>query len=185
MTVGRLAVQKCHRYLLEAMPALLRRVPGMVAVVAGDGHLRNELETRAGRLGVDHAFRLIGHRPDARDLLDAADAFVLPSRQEGMPLAALEAMEAGLPVVATDVIGTAEVVLDGVTGLLVPSGDSDALAVALAQLLDDEDLRRSLGTAGQDLYRRCFTAARMTADTMAVYDQAMVESAARAKPPQH
>jgi glycosyltransferase involved in cell wall biosynthesis len=113
MTVGRLTEQKGQRYLVEATPELAARFPGLAVVVLGEGHLREELTRQAADLGVRDVVRLAGHRCDARLLLDAADVFVLPSRHEGMPLAALEAMQAGLPVVATDVVGTAEVVVDG------------------------------------------------------------------------
>ena len=169
MTVGRLAVQKGHRHLVDALPALVARWPELVAVVVGDGHLRQQLEDQADARGVRRALRLVGHRPDARELLDAADVFVLPSRHEGMPMAALEAMDAGLPVVATDVTGTAEVVEDGTTGRLVRAGDSVGLADTLAELLADEDQRARLAAAGQRSFRERFTAARMTADTLAVY----------------
>lgn len=173
MTVGRLAVQKGHRHLVDALPQLLTRWPDLVAVIVGNGHLREVLEGQAARLGVGHALRLVGHRTDARGLLDAADVFVLPSRQEGMPMAALEAMDAGLPVVATRVTGTSEVVADGVTGRLVRPGDSRAIANAIATLLADETLRRRFGDAGRKLYRERFTAERMTDETLAVYAETL------------
>jgi glycosyltransferase involved in cell wall biosynthesis len=102
-------------------------------------------------------------------LLDAADVFVLPSLHEGMPLAAMEAMEAGLPVVATRVIGSAEVVIDGVTGLVTPAGDATALGGALAELLADPALRARLGRAGRRRYVDHFTRQRMAEQTRAVY----------------
>jgi glycosyltransferase involved in cell wall biosynthesis len=87
-----------------------------------------------------------------------------------MPLAAMEAMDAGLPVVGTDVIGTAEVVADGETGLLVPPRDPEALATALGTLLSDADLRARYASAARQRYVQHFTSARMAADTAAVYD---------------
>ncbi len=173
MTVGRLAVQKGQRFLVDALPQLVARWPDLVAVVVGDGHLREQLEAQADALGVRRALRLVGHRPDARDLLVGADVFVLPSRHEGMPMALLEAMDAALPVVATRVVGTEEVVEDGVTGRLVPSEDPAALADALAEVLADEALRRRLGAEGQRRFLDTFTAARMAAATLAVYDEAL------------
>jgi glycosyltransferase involved in cell wall biosynthesis len=111
-------------------------------------------------------------------LLDAADVFVLPSRQEGMPLAALEAMDAGLPVVATDVIGTAEVVAHGRTGTLVPPQDPARLAEALAELLADPDLRQRHAEAGRRRYVERFTARRMAEDTLRVYRDVLAQAGA-------
>lgn len=178
MTLGRLTVMKGHRHLLDALPQLLRQVPDVVVVVIGDGHLRLALADRAEQLGVAHAVRLIGHRADARGLLDAADVFVLPSRHEGMPLAVLEAMDAGLPIVGTSVIGTSEAVEDGVSGLLVPPQDPAALAEALGALLGEPEVRHRMGTAGRRRYERLFTAGRMARGTADVYDQVLVPATA-------
>ncbi|MFD2090586.1 glycosyltransferase family 4 protein [Blastococcus deserti] len=173
MTVGRLTEQKGQRYLVEATPELATRFPGLSVVVLGEGHLRDDLVRRAADLGVGDAVRLPGHRSDARLLIDAADVFVFPSRHEGMPLAVLEAMQAGLPVVATDVLGTAEVVADGETGTLTPPGDPRALAAAVAELLSDPQRRRRYGEAGCRRYLERFTAHRMATETLAVYDEAL------------
>lgn len=137
LTAGRLVTAKGHRSLVAAVPELVRRFPDVAVVVLGDGTLREPLLQQAADLGVAGHVLLPGFRSDARMLLDAADVFVLPSRQEAMPLAALEAMDAGLPVVATRVFGSAEVVLDGRTGLLVPRDDPAALTGALGALLAD------------------------------------------------
>lgn len=177
MTVGRLTHVKGQRYLVAATPALSARAPGVAVVVIGEGPLRAELGSQAAALGVAGQVHLMGHRADARALLDAADVFVLPSRHEGMPLVAIEAMEAGLPVVATRVIGTEEVVDDGVTGILVPAEDAAALAVALADLLADPTRRAAYGAAGRRRYLAEFTAARMTARTWEVYDQLLERAA--------
>jgi glycosyltransferase involved in cell wall biosynthesis len=170
MTVGRLIVMKGQRFLVDSVPRLLERFGDLAVLLVGEGHLRAELSKHAAELGVSSAVRLLGHRADARMLLDAADVFVLPSLHEGMPLAAMEAMDASLPVVGTDVIGTAEVVADGETGLLVPPRDPGALATALGALLSDPDLRARYGAAARRRYLQHFTSARMAADTAAVYD---------------
>ena len=177
LTTGRLAPMKGQRYLLDAVPALAARFPDLAVVVLGEGALRGALTRQAVDLGVAHRVRLPGHRSDARLLLDAADVFVLPSLHEGMPLAVLEAMEAGLPVVATDVIGTAEVVAQEGTGLLVRPRDAPALADAIGGLLVDPGARRRLGEAGRCRYRAQFTRARMAADTWAVYEQVLCAAA--------
>ena len=173
LTVGRLNVMKGQRYLVDAVPELTRRFPDLAVVVLGSGHLHEQLRGQAEALGVADRVQLPGHRPDARMLLDAADVFVLPSRHEGMPLVLLEAMDAGLPVVATRVIGSEEVVVDGETGLLVPARNPPALAAALGRLLDDPAARERYGRAGRLRYLREFTSARMAAQTAAVYEQVL------------
>ena len=173
LTVGRLTHMKGQCHLVDAVPGLLARFPDLAVVLLGDGPLREALEKRAAGLGVGSAVRFPGHRADARQLLAAADVFALPSRHEGMPLVALEAMEARLPVVATRVIGSEEVVDDGVTGALVRPADPAALAAALGRLLADPDLRRRQGAAGRRRYLACFTRERMARDTAAVYEAAL------------
>ena len=173
LSVGRLVAMKGQRHLVAAVPELAARFPGLAVVVIGAGHAHEELRQQAAALGVADTVCLPGHRADARQLLDAADVFVLPSLKEGMPLAALEAMDAGLPVVATRIIGTSEVVVDGETGLLVPPRDPTALAAGLAALLSDAALRARYAAAGQQRYREHFTAARMARETRAVYERAL------------
>lgn len=173
LTVGRLTVQKGQRHLLDAVPGLAARFPDLAVVLIGHGHLHDQLVEQARVLGVSDRVHFAGHRTDARMLLDAADVFVLPSRQEGMPLAALEAMDAGLPVVATRVLGTAEVVEDGETGTLVPPGRPQPLGAAVAELLADPARRARYGHAGRQRYRQHFTSGRMAADTLAVYEQVL------------
>ena len=177
MTVGRLTHMKAQWQLLEAVPDLVTRFPDLAVVLLGDGPLTDALVKRAASLGVAHVVRFPGHRPDARLLLAAADVFVLPSRYEGMPLAALEAMEAGLPVVATRVVGSEEVVMDGVTGALVPFGRPAELGAALGALLADPALRRRLGAAGRCRYLARFTRDRMASDTWSVYEELLLASA--------
>ena len=181
MTVGRLNVMKGHVHLLDAVPGLLRRFPDLAVVVAGRGHLHEQLQAQADALGVAGAVHLLGQRSDARSLLDAADVFVLPSRHEGMPLALLEAMDVGLPVVATRVIGSAEVVVEGETGLLVRPRDPAALERALAQLLADPALRERFGQTGQQRFAACFTADRMARDTVEVYERVLAHAEERAR----
>jgi glycosyltransferase involved in cell wall biosynthesis len=171
LTVGRLTHMKAQWQLIDAVPELVRRFPGLAVVLLGDGPLREELVEQAAALGVASAVRLPGHRPDARLLLAAADVFVLPSRYEGMSLAALEAMEAGLPVVATRVVGSDEVVVDGATGALVPFGRPAELGAAIAELLADPELRRLQGAAARQRYLARFTRDRMAQETVAVYEE--------------
>jgi len=173
LTIGRLTHMKGQWHLIDAVPYLAGRFPQLAVVLLGDGPLRDSLARRAAALGVARNVCFAGHRPDARRLLAAADVFVLPSRHEGMPLVALEAMEAALPVVATRVIGSAEVVDDGVTGALVRPADPSALGAAVAHLLANPALRRQQGTAGRRRYEERFTRARMVSRTAAVYDSVL------------
>jgi glycosyltransferase involved in cell wall biosynthesis len=169
LTVGRLVAQKGHRTLVAAVPALAARFPDVAVVVLGSGPLHEPLVRQAAELGVAQHVHLPGFRADARQLLDAADVFALPSRQEAMPLAALEAMDARLPVVATRVDGSTEVVVDGVTGRLVRRDDPAALAGALGDLLADSGLRAAYGAAGHERFRSRYTSARMAEQTLDVY----------------
>jgi glycosyltransferase involved in cell wall biosynthesis len=179
LTVGRLMVQKGHRHLVDAVPELAARFPDLAVVILGSGYLQARLADQAAALGVGDRVHLLGHRTDARMLLDAADVFVLPSRQEAMPLAAIEAMDAGLPVVATKVLGTAEVVVDGQTGTLVPAGDPAALARALGELLDDPERAQRYAVRGRLRFLQRFTSARMAEDTLAVYEHVLSRVPAR------
>jgi glycosyltransferase involved in cell wall biosynthesis len=154
VTVGRLAAPKDPLTLIRALPALEPR-PYSLAFI-GDGPERGAVERELSARAVGHRVALLGDRRDVPELLAAADVFVLSSRSEGAPLSILEAMAAGLPVVASDVGGVGELVVDGETGLLVPPGDPARLAQALAHVLDDRALRERLGTAGRARARERF-----------------------------
>lgn len=149
---GRLSHEKGVEVLVRAC-ALLRssRVP--MTVLLGDGPLRMRLERLRSDLRLDTALRLLPARPDILAWYQAADMFVLPSFHEGMPNAVLEAMACALPVVATAVSGTTELVRHGQTGLLVPPGDPAALAAAIDELLDNPARAGSMGARGRDSAR--------------------------------
>ncbi|WP_309125354.1 glycosyltransferase family 4 protein [Kocuria sp.] len=176
LSTGRLTTMKGQRYLIEAAALLKAGHPRLQVVILGEGDLREELEALVAARGLAGTVHLPGHRQDARMLLDAADVFALPSRSEGMPLALLEAMEAGLPVVATRVIGSAEVVAHGRTGLLVPTENAGGLAAALAELLEDGERRALYGEAGRRRYLDEYTVDCMVARTQAVYDATLQPS---------
>ncbi len=161
LSVGRLAPQKGHHYLLQAVPAVLAQWPQTVFALVGDGSSRPELEAEAQRLGIESQVRFLGTQANVPDWLAAADVFVLPSISEGLPVALLEAMIAGRAVVATDVGGVGEVVQDGQTGRLVPPADVPALAQGLLDLLQDEAKRSRLAAAGQERVKRDYTLEEM------------------------
>jgi glycosyltransferase involved in cell wall biosynthesis len=145
--VGRLQAPKDPITLLRAL-ALLPALE-LEAVLVGDGPERSAVEEEIRRLGLGSAVRLLGERTDVPELLATADVFVLSTWSEGLPLSVLEAMAAGLPVIASNVGGIPELVSDGVSGVLVPPGDPDALAEAIERLVGDRFLAQKLGHAGR------------------------------------
>lgn len=146
--VARLAPVKGVQYLLEAAPKIRAAVPEALVVFVGDGELRSDLERRARELGLDGAVAFLGLRRDVHEIIPLFDVAVLPSLNEGMGKAAVEAMAAGKPVVASAVSGLRDVVRHGQNGLLVPPGDPEALAEAIVALLQDPDRARRMGQAG-------------------------------------
>jgi glycosyltransferase involved in cell wall biosynthesis len=154
---ARLEAEKGHGDLLEAA----QRLPGVRFVCVGDGTLREDLVGSADRLGVADRVTFLGFRDDVERLLGACDLVVLPSLFEGLPLALIEAMAAGKPVVATGLGGTPELVVEGETGLLVPARDPIALASAVDRVLGDPGLAGRLGSAGRQRALAHFTTGAM------------------------
>jgi len=167
--VARFEPQKDHGTLLRAA-AQLTAVPWTLTLV-GDGPLRAGVESLARSLGIAERVRFAGALTDVAPLLARAQAFALTTRWEGFPRSILEAMRAGLPVLASTVGGVHEAVQDGETGLVVAPGDVDATATALARLLRDPALRGRLGAAGRARYLASFTFDRMAAATLPLYER--------------
>jgi len=168
--VARFAPQKAHDVLLRALAQVENKRIRLLLVgddPFGDGRRRTEALARELGLGPRAVFT--GVRRDVPALLAISDGFVLASLWEGLGLVFLEAMAAGLPVVATNVSAVPEVVVDGETGLLVPPGDPEALARALERLALDEELRVRLGRAGRERVRERFGLERMIEETLSVY----------------
>ena len=149
-TVGRLNPVKDQASLLQAFARVHAEATDTALVLVGDGALRAELHALAGASGAGEAVHFLGDRGDVRQLLQGFDAFALSSRSEGYSMALLEACASGLPIVATDVGGNREIVVDGRNGLVVPAADATALADALLGLLRDPARARQLGAAGRD-----------------------------------
>ena len=168
--IARLEEQKGHRHLLEALPAIRSRVPGIRLLFVGDGSLRADLETRVRAQGYDENVTFTGYRSDSLELMEMCDVLALPSMFEGMPLVPIEAALLGKAVVATAVDGTPEVVKHGITGTLVPAAQPAALASALVELLLDPQLRRSFGENAQARARELFSLARQVEETGALYE---------------
>ena len=168
--LGRLHPEKGPGLLLDALDRLRRRVPsGWRAALVGDGPLHDDLARAVRGAALAEHVLLPGARQRVDPWLDAADLLVLPSREEGMPVAALEAMMRGRMVVATAVGGTPEVIADGVTGRLVPAGDAAALAAALERAVRDPGERHAFGIEAAADMRRRFTLARMADATLLEY----------------
>jgi glycosyltransferase involved in cell wall biosynthesis len=161
--------QKGHRFLIDAAAILSPDFPFVRFLLIGDGELRADLEHRIAAHGLGNQFLLLGMRPDVPELLAAADLFVLPSLWEGLPMALVEAMAAGLPVVATEVSGTRGVMVDGETGLLVPPGDAFALARAIAALLVDPNRAAAMGAAARRRIETHYGARRQAADHLSLF----------------
>jgi glycosyltransferase involved in cell wall biosynthesis len=175
-SVGRLHPQKDFATLLAAIAQVRKRIPTVRLLLVGDGELRDELESQSRSLGLSEIVTFAGSRTDVPEILAAVDVFTLSSLWEGMSNAALEAMAAGLPVVATAVGGTPEVVVDEVTGLLVPPHDPTSLAGALTTLLREPALRRRMGQAGRERVQEQFSVERMVCRTEALYTEMLREN---------
>ena len=141
--------------------------------MVGDGPERPALEVAIAAAGLGEAVWLAGDRVDVPALLGAMDLFLLPSLGEGISNTVLEAMAAGLPVIATHVGGNPELVIEGETGHLVPVGDPAALAAAVLPLLDDPARRRAFGEAARQSVRERFDWPRTVAGYLAVYDEVL------------
>ncbi len=173
--VARLVEQKDQRTLLRALALMDCKAR---VLLAGDGPNLESLEIEALRLGVRDRVEFLGRRLDVERILAGAHIFALPSKWEGFPLSILEAMRAGLPVVASDVGGVSEAVEDGRTGYLVRRGDVQMLAQKLSALAGDPALRRRMGNLGRQRYEEQFTLKIMLQRTMAVYQTAAPRAAA-------
>jgi glycosyltransferase involved in cell wall biosynthesis len=171
--VARLQPEKAVDVFLAAAARVAAAVPEARFLVVGDGPARAELEELAASLGLDGRVHFLGLRPDARDVIADLDVLVVSSRSEGSPLVALEAMEAGVPIVATAVGGLPEQIDHGRTGLLVPRDDPEALAAALVELLLDPVRARALGDAGRRRALALFDYAAMCARVERVYEAAL------------
>ncbi len=169
-SVARLDPVKNLSLLLRAHAFLLASQPRAQVVIVGAGLELQALEAETRRLGTSEQVRFVGHRPDARRLMSAFDIYVNCSNYEGVSLTILEAMAAGLPVVATRVGGNPEVVVDRETGILVPGREPAPLADALATLSADPEIRRRMGEAGTSRVEREFSIERMVADYRRAYE---------------
>lgn len=171
--VAALTDHKGHRFLLEAWPQVIAAEPRARLLLAGAGELEEELERSVADLGIGDSVRFLGFHSDVAGLLAALDLFVLSSHLEGLCTSLMDAMAAGLAVVATTAGGIPEVVDDGHTGVLVPPRDPEALAGAVLEVLGDPDRRRRMGEAGRETARARFGCEKMVEGTLEVYRQVL------------
>lgn len=178
-TIGRLVPVKDHETFLAMLADLKHTGTECLALIAGDGPLRSDLEQRAHALGLESSLRFLGNRTDIDRVLAALDVFVLTSVSEGLPNTILEAMAAGLPVVSTDVGGVDELVDAGRTGFLSAPKDAGALATAVSMLARDAERRRRMGADGQAKARSEYGLQRMLDE----YERFYLELVGRAMSP--
>lgn len=182
IAVGRLAAPKDWSTLLSALTSLDSEAFAELAIV-GDGPERERVEDELARRSLEGRVRLLGERDDVPRLLAEADVFLLASRSEGLPLSVIEAMAAGLPIVASDVGGLKELVRDGETGVLVPPGDPVALAEALRPLLANRELRRRLGRAGRARAKALFDLSGFRRAHLELYRRELAAAGVSSSPP--
>ena len=171
--VARLSQEKGHTVLLHAFRKVISRHPEARLALIGDGEERERLQHLATDLSIGHFVRFLGLRADVPEILAACDLFTLPSIQEGFPMVILEALAAGKAVIASEVGAISDVIRHGATGLLVPPGDTDALADALCLLIEDEEARQRLGQSGRELVRKAYDFERTVGQYDDLYQRAL------------
>jgi glycosyltransferase involved in cell wall biosynthesis len=172
--VARLEAEKGHRTLIDAWPLVRKAHPEAWLLIVGEGSERDSLEAQAASLGISDRVVFTGRREDMPAVTAALDVAVLPSYREAQGLSVLEAMALSRPVIASRVGGIPEMIEDGVTGLLVPPADPEALAEAIVRLLSDHPFADMLAKRGHDLVHDRFCVELMTSQIETLYDEAAV-----------
>lgn len=175
-----LTPEKGHRYAIDAMATLTHKFPDLQLCVVGDGPLRQALVQEVARRGLAEQVVFSGRRSDIAAVLGSFDAFLLPSLNEGLPMALLEAMAAGLPAVASDVGDVGQAIEDGVSGRLVVAGDAAPLAQAVGELLADQTRRTAMGAAARERIAQSFSSRAMAKTYCRLYDRQLQPRAAHA-----
>lgn len=182
-SIGRLEPRKAHDCLLRAMPAILQQTPRAALLIAGHDPwgYGKDLQTVVENLGLQERARLVGFQHDIPSFLHALDVFAFASRSEGFGQVVIEAMAAGKPVVASNIAPMTEIVVDGKTGILVEPQNPGAFAHAISWLLAHREEAQRFGRQGQERVQQYFSAERMLAETLSLYN-AVVSSRAVARP---
>ena len=178
--VGRLTTQKGHRYLINALPTVLEKYPELRLFVVGDDSpfdtsTKEEIFKLVNTMGLTENVIFLGERKDVPDILYAADIFVLPSLWEGFGLVIAEAMAAGVPVIASKIDGIPEVVIDSVTGILVPPKNPEAIANAILYLLNNPNKAKKMGQAGRERVEKCFSVDEMVRKWDKLYQELLIK----------
>lgn len=186
-TMMRLVPQKAPEEFAKVAGAVARMRPEVHFLLIGMGELQGEVDAEIAKQGIKERFHQLPHVEEAATVLDQLDVFVLPSRFEGGPYAPLEAIRAGTPVVLSDVVGNADVVVSGVSGMLAPFGATDVMAAAIVELLDDPKLRKSMVNAARTRLLETFDARKMGAAVEKLYEEVAAERTRRRtlRLPQH
>lgn len=171
VTAGRLVPVKGQTYLISAIAQVITEIPNIRLVFLGDGELRGELSGQVKTLGLEKQVLFLGMRSDVPEIISCGDLFVLPSVNEGFGVVLLEAMAMRCPIVATNVGGVPEVVLDGETGILVPPGDPVQLARGIIQLLKDTSLAFKMAECGYQRLEDCFDVRETVSKTEHLYKE--------------
>ena len=171
--VGRLAAVKGYQYLIEAMPSVVAAIPNCKLLIAGEGSLKNELLHRIVKQGLASYITLVGYQTPISRFLSMVDVFVMPSLSEGLPIALLEAMACGNPVLASSVGGIPEVITSRKDGILLPPADSNALAGSIKELYHNQSLRANISRQGKELVEGKFSSTSMARQYLSVYSGLM------------
>jgi glycosyltransferase involved in cell wall biosynthesis len=167
--VGRLVAEKGLEYLLTSMPKVLKRFSEARLLLVGDGPLRTDLERIVIDLDLTGKVTFVGFRSDIKEILSSLDILVLPSLLEGFPMIILEAMAMAKPIVASDIPGIREQIIDGKNGILVPIKDPNAMAAAIINILADRKVAENIGLAARKTVDEKFSLERMVAETESLY----------------
>jgi glycosyltransferase involved in cell wall biosynthesis len=170
-TVAILRAKTGHAEILDAAPVVLARFPEAHFVFAGDGPQTDNLKARIAAEGLDGRVHLLGLRRDVTNVLESLDLFVLPTHQEALGTAFIEAAALGVPAIGTNIDGVPEIVQDGSTGLLVPPLDGKALGEAIISLLADPERRAAMSRTASEFVRRQFSREKMAAGMEALYQR--------------
>lgn len=168
-TIASLTPEKGHIYLLEAAQQVIDRYPECCFLIVGDGGQRQFLEEKTSHLGLNEKVIFAGSRKDVPEILPMLDAFVLPSLKEGLPMALLEAMAAKIPVIASKVGAIPNIIEDGISGLLIPPENPDAVAEAINTILSDENSAKEMTRRGFQKVRDHFSSKKMAEKYLTVY----------------
>jgi glycosyltransferase involved in cell wall biosynthesis len=174
-TIGRLTRVKGQRYLIEALPLIKKEIPNIVLLIAGDGEDIESLKSLAAASHVSSCVRFLGHREDIADILACVDCFYLTSLNEGFGIVLLEAMAMRKPIIATEVGGIPEVIINEETGILVPPGDPQAIAQATLELYHDPRLRERMGLSGYSRLKSIFGIDNHVRSTEILYEDLLKE----------